>query len=262
MNGNVFRRDFKYQDSFPYLPLNTITVDEENIYYETYMNHLLIDKRSDELVVPTIHSKLPSHVTKIGAYAFYGCTYYGFTIPSHIKKIGDFAFAGSESLSEVIINANITVIPKGCFYNDIKLFKVSLSSTVNEIENYAFYNCSLSDITLPDELKVISDYAFCNGTLWRLKLPSKLEVIGAYAFSNNLLNKIIIPRSVIIVGKSAFAPTEAQEGVVEIFAEAIELPLFWDPLFNIGNYPLYWYSSVENTDGHHWHYVGDSPWVW
>jgi uncharacterized repeat protein (TIGR02543 family) len=81
---------------------------------------------------------LPSGLTKIEAYAFYGSAITSITIPSGVTDIGALAFEGSTALSQVV-----------------------LPPTVESIGWYAFaYTTSLTSITIPASVTYIEDHAF------------------------------------------------------------------------------------------------------
>ena len=82
---------------------------------------------------------------------------------------------------------------------------VTIPSGVEEIQKYAFYNCSgLERVVLPDTIKFIREYAFYKDVkLQNINLNNVLS-IGAYAFYQcELLNNIALDRAYAI-GKNAF----------------------------------------------------------
>ena len=99
--------------------------------------------------------ELPSTLTKIGAYAFYGSSIREILIPPSVKEIGNYAFCGCKyltkievdednekysSISGALYNADGSVLityPAGKTDNF-----VNISRDVVKITNMAFYRCS------------------------------------------------------------------------------------------------------------------------
>ena len=110
------------------------------------------------------------------------------TIPSEIEgkkvtAIGDDAFSMCKTLTAVNIPEGVTTIGYA-----------------------AFYNCSISKITLPNSLTTIGDYALnlCSH-LTEITLPEGLTTIGFGALGGcTSLTEITIPASVTTIGEDAF----------------------------------------------------------
>jgi hypothetical protein len=87
---------------------------------------------------------IPSSVTSIGDYAFYGCSSLSsVSIPSSVTSIGDYAFYGCSSLSSVSIPSSVTSIGDYAFYGCSSLSSVAIPSSVTSIGYNAFNNCAL-----------------------------------------------------------------------------------------------------------------------
>ena len=83
--------------------------------------------------------------------------------------------------------------------SDIKDGTIMIPSTVQEIKDSVFYNCSeLTHIEIPDSVKIIGNSAFYNcSKLKSVKLPNNLKEIEFSMFENcSSLEEIIIPDSV------------------------------------------------------------------
>ena len=90
--------------------------------------------------------ELPSTLTSIVQYCFYGCT----------------------SLEEINIPDSVTSIGAYAFYDCTALKEITLPSALSSIPSYCFYGCSsLEEINIPDSVTSIGDYAFayCTGIL-------------------------------------------------------------------------------------------------
>ena len=107
---------------------------------------------------------LPSSVTSISDYAFYGCSgLTSLTIPSGVTSIGDFAFKGCSGLTSLTI-----------------------PSSVASIGNYAFAGCSgLTSLTIPSSVTSIGYGAFagCSGLTSIYVYTKKLPELGYYVFN-------------------------------------------------------------------------------
>ena len=132
-----------------------------------------------------VNITIPSSVTTIDQYPFYGC-----------KKLEILSFEdGIEitSLYNILNNSNVKVkeikIPKNVVELESNLFSglynleavvFELGSKLEKISSSAFQNTKLNNIILPKELKYIGDYAFagCNSMI-TINLPNSVRRIGA-----------------------------------------------------------------------------------
>lgn len=91
------------------------------------------------------------------------------------------------------------VIPESVTNNDT-------TYSVTSIGNYAFYNCSLTSVSIPNSVTSIGHYAFyyC-GSITSLTIPNSVSSIGEYAFFGwQNISSITIPSSVTSIGSFAF----------------------------------------------------------
>ncbi|HOC32725.1 MAG TPA: leucine-rich repeat protein [Ruminococcus flavefaciens] len=88
-------------------------------------------------------------------------------------------------------------IKRNAFLN-CKIKKVILPESLEEIEDYAFYNAaSLESVEFNEGLRVIGMSAFSGCDLRSVKLPESLKKIEEYAFEDNTeLSEITIPENV------------------------------------------------------------------
>ena len=185
---------------------------------------------------------LPSNITKIYKYAFWGCTgLTSVTIGNSVTRIGSSAFSGCTGLTSIIVDEGNTkyhsagnclietatkTLILGC-----KTSVIPAEGSVTSIGNYAFYNCSgltsitipggvssigisafarctgLTSITIGNSVTYIEDSAFDNCTgLTSITIPNSVTSIGGYAFQGCTgLTSITIPDSVTRIGYAAFA---------------------------------------------------------
>ena len=153
------------------------------------------------------------------------------TFPFYLDSIQDYMFSNSQIEYVDMSQTNIKVIPAYCFRGAKKLQTLKLNNKITKIQNYAFTESSLSDITLPDSVKEINGYAFSkaniakidlshtevtairaytffNCPLREVKLNPNTTLIDAYAFSGTDISEIDIPSSVTTIGDHAFGGTK------------------------------------------------------
>ena len=144
-----------------------------------YAKHLFLDDEEIKYLV------IPTGVTKIGDYAFYGCS--GLTsvvISESDTKIGDNAFAYCSNLTSVTIPEGVTSIGNSAFYSCNGLTFVTIPKGVTSIGQWAFGYCSgLVSITIPEGVTSIGSSAFtgCSG-LVSVTIPEDVMSIGDGAF--------------------------------------------------------------------------------
>lgn len=181
---------------------------------------------------------IPDSVTEIGANAFAGCTNltsvtYGgdwskLTIQSGNPAVEDavnaqlFDFAFTPDNTAVIVRYKgtaadvtipsrykgkpVTMIDHAAFYNST-VTSVTIPDSVTSIRDSAFVFCSqLTNISIPNSVTAIGSFAFDGCTkLESITLPSSLSTIQSYAFYNcGNLKTIRIPVSVTSIGNFAF----------------------------------------------------------
>ena len=86
-------------------------------------------------------------------------------IPSSVTKIGDWAFDGCTSLTAVEIPSSVTEIGWGAFCRCTSLTMVEIPNSVTKIGNCAFLHCSsLASVEIPGSVTEIGKKAFrkCN----------------------------------------------------------------------------------------------------
>ena len=128
-------------------------------------------------------------------------------VDSH-KKQTDF--------TKVVIPSSVEVINDSAFY-DCKLEEVTIPSSVTKINASAFYGClPLTEIIIPDTVKYIGSSAFQNCTsLTSVKIGSGIRQISSSMFkASSLLAEITIPGTVKYIGNSAFQDCRSLSNVV------------------------------------------------
>ena len=105
---------------------------------------------------------IPDSVTSIGNYAFYGCgNLTSITIPDSVTSIGDDAFNGCSSLASITIPDSVTSIGSSAFEDCSSLTSVTIGNGVTSIGYGTFNGCSsLTSVTIGKEVTSIYDSVF------------------------------------------------------------------------------------------------------
>ena len=159
--------------------------------------------------------EIPNTVSKIGRYAFYGCSDLNFlTLPSQLNEIGDSAFVES-GIVLITIPANVISIGDNAFTNCSSLESVSFEDelTLESIGIWAFAFCTnLQAINIPDSVTAIRTSTFegCS-SLSSVSFgdESQLETIEDNAFNSCVsLAEIALPENLTTIGERSFMDCE------------------------------------------------------
>ena len=164
---------------------------------------------------------LDGPVTKIGSFAFSGCSSLtSITIPEGVTNIGSWTFNGCSSLTSITIPESVTNIESYAFYRCSKLTSVTIPNSVASIGSGAFSGCSSLtsinvDINNPNYSSVdgvlfnkdkttLIKYPIGN-TRSEYTIPNSVTNIGSSAFWDcSSLTSVTIPNSVTSIGEEAF----------------------------------------------------------
>ena len=124
--------------------LESIVIDEDNMYYSSYGGSNAIIRRRDEsmpdvLVIGCGSTVIPSSVGAIADEAFWLCTSLKgeFVIPDSVESIGRQAFYKCNGLSHITLPKNLRSIG-GAAFVQTSLEKVTIPSGVTDIQYKAF----------------------------------------------------------------------------------------------------------------------------
>ena len=108
------------------------------------------------------------------------------------------------SLKTVIIT-DTSVIPYGAFRNCRNIQAVSICAGIESIDEYAFYNCGIQYMQIPDSVRSIAANSFNDNVVFYIHGNTYAET---WAKSNskpyNLLDVLELPASTIIIESEAF----------------------------------------------------------
>ena len=111
-------------------------------------------------------------------------------------------------ITKVVIDKGVTKIGNEAFYWAYNLKNVTISNTVKEIGNYAFFECeNIEQIIIPESVTVIDEGAFYGcSNLKKLSFKKGLKYINDAAFSLcKELEIVTFPEELLEIGKYAFA---------------------------------------------------------
>jgi hypothetical protein len=185
-------------------------------------------KPTGNIILPStlIYNGITYTVTKIGDYAFYGCSGLtgSLTIPSSVTSIGELAFADCSGFTgSLTIPSSVTTIGGGSF-TDCSGFTGSLTipNSVTSIEWGTFSGCSglTGSLTIPDSVTTIGNSAFsgCSGLTGSLTIPDSVTTIGSSAFygCSGFTGSLTIQSSVELIAPNAFSGCSGFTGSLTI----------------------------------------------
>mgnify|MGYP003292830698 CR=1 FL=1 len=236
-----------------------------------------------DVVIPekVTYNELDYNVTRIGGYAFYGCSSLtNITIPNSVTSIGGDAFNGCSSLTNITIPNSVTSIEWYAFYGCSSLTNITIPNSVTSIGNFAFNSCSgLTSITIPNSVTSIGDGTFegCSSltnitipnsvTSWGLgafkgcssltniTIPNSVEEIVYYSFEDcSNLSTVILPSSIKSIWSGAFSDCQ---NLADIYCHAEVVPTIDDDAFR-NSYVEY--ATLHVPDSSYYDYKEADVW--
>lgn len=159
-----------------------IKVDKKNKKYKS-KNGVVFSKNGETLVCYPSNKK--------------GSAY---TIPKGVKTVGNYAFSDSSGwgsnkyLKKVIMPDSVITIKEEAFWCVKNLRTVRFSKKLKKVENFAFSNCSLTSLKLPNSLTYIGASAFdCEHMKGTITIPKSVKTIKTDAFTAMFhIKKVVI----------------------------------------------------------------------
>ncbi len=181
---------------------------------------------------------IPNTVTYIGRNAFSGCSNLktlNFNADNCVTE-GD-VFTDCSSLNQIIFGVNVTKIPSQLFRNCSGLKSLNIPNTITEIEERAFENAGLTEVTIPRAMSIIGESAFgaCNN-LTTLNYNAENCIVESSFAGCNLLCNISFGDNVSKIPESLLYRVTS--------LKSIEIP---NTVTEIGNYAFQYSGLMELT---------------
>lgn len=207
--------------------------EKDGVIYNYEMNRLV-----NFPIAYTGSYEIPETITEILAGTFAGSMLSEVVIPASITTIPKDAFKGCTQLTHVILHDGVSTISDGAFYGCTSLTKISskegsqvveqLPSGLRTIGKESFYKTALKNVHIGAFVTTIGDYAFAGGILFDESSTPK-PVSGDPASVNGLENLTFATdgREELHIGKYAFANTKLT---------SVEIPFRVRSSWNTSNY--------------------------
>ena len=132
-----------------------------------------------------INFEKATKLKRIGSGAFYGCeSLERVYIPDNIGGISDQTFYNCYSLKEVVLSKNnaLSTVGEEAFKNCVSLTSFIFPKSIYRIGDRAFENCYyLSYVKLGRELNYLGEFAFVNCAMTEIVLPQYINAMGYYS---------------------------------------------------------------------------------
>ena len=162
---------------------------------------------------------IPNSVTSIGEYAFtYSSILTSIKLSDNIQIIPNNCFDHCLSLEHVVMPANCKYIMKEAFNETPYLKGLVLPNNLLYIGVYAFYNSGIMNIDVPGSVQEIDEFAFWQSQLNTVHLHEGLQTIGRGAFANldNFTNMYCDIKEPIILTDNPFINTDITNAVLYV----------------------------------------------
>lgn len=157
------------------------------------------------------------------------------------------------NLNKVILSDQITIIPDYSFYDCVQLSEITLPTKLESITYVSFYNCGISEVTIPETLTDMGNRSFAgcnkitkvnitnlnsflqcesdssfggnadlylNGKLvTEVNFPSGIKDLGSIIAGISSIKKVTIPNSVISMGSNNTGSFENCKNLEEVVFE-------------------------------------------
>ena len=212
-------------DVFTGCPLESITVDAANTYYEVINDCLLRGKglSSGKTLIKGLSTGIIPNdgtVNALATYCFAKTNITSAVIPASVYKIASNAFRECAYLETLILHEGLTELSSSCFSKCRNIKNITLPTTVKTIGTYAFSESAISDLIIPAATNSIQSNAF--GSIANLTEVTFIE-------NRDNAGNVIVPT----IAKAAFSNSGSTEGV----------------RFNVPWSMNYDYAAVDSAEG-------------
>ena len=152
---------------------------------------------------------IPENVTRIDLSAFQDCSSisninFNATNCSDLSSSHNIFKNSGTSSTTINIGSSVVSIPNYFLYSaSAKVTTINWNNSLTRIGNYAFYrNYAATSIALPNSINIIGDCAFYQASLTAVSIPG--GTIGASAFSNCPIKDLTLSEGVTTIGNYAF----------------------------------------------------------
>ncbi len=165
-------------------------------------------------------------------------------------SIGTEHFQGSENIETVDFGKGLYAIGWGAFAENYSLKNLFFPSTLEQIWNWSFANCtSIDTIQFEDggtaDLHIYSSaFNNCTGTTYWINLPSNTKYIDTEAFYLTNFNYVTISSPKLTIGTNAFG--NGQGGYARFFGQHNSGLYNWVKSGRASGYSWYYYCINEN----------------
>ena len=197
--------------------------------------------------------KLPSTLTQIGSYAFYGLKQLQtIELPAGLTDLGVRTFAKTD-LHEITLPESIVTISFECFKQCESLSSIIIPDTVETISDGAFAGCvsmTVFPIHSTGAITYIGNNAFtgCTG-LTEITIPETVNYIGYNAFKDcSNVEKLVLSHNATLYKDDANIGCAAFHGMTKL--REITIPVEWDQGTN--DTPKFAFSNSYNIEKIHY----------
>ena len=221
--------------------LTKLSIEEGNEKYYTD-GHSILKKLEDNkvelnsFVTRGASYTIPNSVTRIGLYAFSGCSgLISVTIPNSVTSIGGNAFSYCSGLTSITIPNSVKSIEYGAFRSCTGLTSIDIPNSVTSIGQDAFCDCSnLVEVSIGNSVaKLESNYFYGCHNLRELRLVDGEKPLFFDYFYGDTLNikKLYIGRGI--------------SGDRQIFGDSLMEVTIGNTVDSLGSYALYGCSGLK-----------------
>ncbi len=131
--------------------------------------------------------RMGDQVTSIGRYAFGYCTSLKkLQLSRNLVSVGDRLTIGCDYLQELVIPGGLRDLSVyGCIFSDCGIRQVELSEGLQKIGMWMFKNCTqLKQLRVPGSVETIEQGAFEESGLTEITIPAGVGLVEDYAFAS------------------------------------------------------------------------------